>query len=489
MSFPPHKTTPPPSHHYWRWCFGAIFVWTLALGLSLSNTFNDNDRQLDYVHRVIKETSLTQGSPIPDISAYDMLVQDELANSFLAHLFACIVGCSGMCLLTHRFVTQTQLRNEIERVWREDATEFRTCMEASTAGLYRIKDMKFDYVNPAMAHMLGYEVDELVGLTPMEIVAPFERERVHGNTIRRAQGEPGAPYEVMCQRKDGSQFHAITWSNRIIYNGIYSTVGSLIDINERIIAEDNLRKAMDALVKSNAELEHFAYVASHDLQEPLRTITAFSQLLQRRGDNGLDDETRSYLGFVIAGAKRMHSLVNDLLAYSRVGSKGAALEPMDADQAFGIACQSLKESLEESGGTITADPLPHIMGGMQPITQLFQNLLGNALKFRRPGIAPHITVRVVLKDDWAQFSLADNGIGMAPEYQDQIFAMFRRLHNSQAYPGTGIGLAICKRIVEYHGGKIWVDSAEGQGSCFHFTLRLAPPEVDQTHPAIATPSA
>lgn len=231
---------------------------------------------------------------------------------------------------------------------------------------------------------------------------------------------------------------------------------------------DSLRRHVDDLAKSNAELEQFAYVASHDLQEPLRAISGCVQILQNRYKEKLDAPAEELIAHTVEGAARMRTLINDLLAYSRITTRGKQFTPTDAGAALKQALANLETSIQETQARITSDPLPTVDADMTQLAQLFQNLIGNAIKFAREK-PPTIHVGVRREDDWV-FSVRDNGIGIAPEYYERIFVVFQRLHTRSEYPGTGIGLSICRKIVERHGGRVWVESERGQGSTFFFTL-------------------
>jgi signal transduction histidine kinase len=238
-------------------------------------------------------------------------------------------------------------------------------------------------------------------------------------------------------------------------------------------ARVELEVAGRELERSNSDLEQFAYVASHDLQEPLRKVTSFCQLLQRRYGGELDERADQYIDFAVDGAKRMQVLINDLLAFSRVGRTDAKAEILDAGELLDRATENLGGALEESGGAITRDPLPHVRAEPALLATVFQNLLGNALKFRGEE-APRVHVSAVRDGDRWLLRFADNGLGIEQEYADRIFTIFQRLHARSAYPGTGIGLAMCRRIVEHHGGAIWLEHTEPPGATFVVALPVVP---------------
>jgi len=242
-------------------------------------------------------------------------------------------------------------------------------------------------------------------------------------------------------------------------------------------ANDLLAEHAADLQRSNAELEQFAYVASHDLQEPLRKVTSFCQLLQRRYGGQLDERADQYIEFAVDGAKRMQVLINDLLAFSRVGRSAQELGPVPADAALATAKANLAAQVEQAGAVIEAGPLPVVRAQLTLLSVVFQNLISNALKFRTDQ-PPRIAVTAERDEDRWTFAVADNGIGIEPQYADRIFLIFQRLHDRAAYPGTGIGLAMCRKIVEYFGGRIWLDTGATDGTRICFTLPAFPDDEE-----------
>ncbi len=242
------------------------------------------------------------------------------------------------------------------------------------------------------------------------------------------------------------------------------------DATEAWEAERALKARTEELARSNRELEQFAYVASHDLQEPLRMVASYTQLLARRYKGKLDDDADEFINFAVDGATRMQALINDLLKLSRVGTRGKPFVPTDCGKVLDAALANLDIALRESGAVVMRDPMPVITGDETQLIQLLQNLIGNALKFQRPGVKPaiHVGARRIGRA-WELF-VRDNGIGISPEYFDRIFIIFQRLHTKAEYPGTGIGLSLCKKIVERHDGRIWVESRPGEGTSFLFTI-------------------
>lgn len=250
----------------------------------------------------------------------------------------------------------------------------------------------------------------------------------------------------------------------------------------REIAVAEARRQTLALERSNRDLQQFAYAISHDLQEPLRTIVGYSRLIERRHSDELGPQSREFLGLLIDGANRMQQMIEGVLKLARVESKGGEIVEFDAGAVCDRVIRGLRRKIEEVGGRVTRDELPTIRAREILFMQLLQNLIGNGLKFHS-HLPPRVHVSATSRDDFWLFSVRDNGIGIDPRYAEKIFQVFRRLHTIDEYSGTGIGLAICKRIIELHGGHLWVDSSEGQGATFHFTIPITPPSSEPTDEA------
>ncbi len=237
--------------------------------------------------------------------------------------------------------------------------------------------------------------------------------------------------------------------------------------------QSRLRAAMRELERSNKDLEQFAYVASHDLQAPLRMVSMYTQLLAKRYEGRLDDDADDFIGFIVDGAARMSRLLEDLLAYSRVGSEAPIPQPVNAMSAAGQAVTNLEATIAESGAVVVIDDLPVVLADDGMLVRVFQNLIANAVKFHAPDTVPRVSVSAARTGAMWQFSVADRGIGIPPEYFDGVFDVFRRLHPQGEYPGSGVGLAVCKRIIELFGGTIWIEQSDDSGTTFCFTLPAA----------------
>ena len=245
------------------------------------------------------------------------------------------------------------------------------------------------------------------------------------------------------------------------------------DITERRRSEEILKEHAENLKRTNDDLERFAYVASHDLQEPLRTVITFTQLLERRYKGELGPEADDYIRYTVEAGRRMHTLIDNLLEFSRVSRRINVTSHVDPEQILAEALENLRAEAEETGAVVTHDPLPRVAADPSQLVQVFQNLVENAIEYRRERVRPLVHVAAKTLDGMVRFSVQDNGIGIEQQYYERIFIIFQRLHTREHYPGTGIGLALCKRIVERHGGQIWIESEVGKGSTFYFTIPKA----------------
>ena len=333
--------------------------------------------------------------------------------------------------------------------------------------------------NHGAEKVFGYPVSEAVG-KPMQMLVPPERANEEADILARVErGESVEHFETVRVRKDGKGIDvSVTISPIRDSSGAIVGVSKVArDISERKRAEQRLADKVEELARSNRDLEQFAYAASHDLQEPLRMVASYTQLLAERYGGKLDENADKFLGYAREGALRMQVLIRDLLTFSRVVQAGVPRKNVDCDVALEEALQSLTAAIEESGTVVTHTALPNVWADQTQIVQVFQNLIGNAIKFHN-GAPPQCAVSAEKSGCNWLFSVSDNGIGIAPEYAENIFVVFQRLHARTEYPGNGIGLAICKKIIEHYGGTIWVESKVGEGSTFKFTLPAAAPEEE-----------
>lgn len=334
-------------------------------------------------------------------------------------------------------------------------------------------------VNSQTERLFGYARDEMVG-QKIEILLPEQIRAWHaGQRAAYPRGRHNRPMEgieeLYGRRKDGSEFPAeISLSPLDLDDGEFIT--SIIrDITERKTFEQQLKQQAEDLARSNADLQQFAYVASHDLQEPLRMVASYTQLLARRYKGKLDPDADEFVNFAVTGAIRMQELIQDLLAYSRVGTRGRRLAPTNCQVVVDNVIRDLQAAIVEAEAVVSHAELPVVVADATQLNQVFQNLIANAIKFRGAE-PPRVHVSAEPDGDFWRIAVRDNGIGIDPQYAERIFVIFQRLHAAHEYPGTGIGLAICKKIVERHGGRIWFESQPDEGSTFFFTL----PNVGRT---------
>jgi PAS domain S-box-containing protein len=353
----------------------------------------------------------------------------------------------------------------------------RAVEQSPTSIVITDRNARIEYVNARFTALTGYTPEEVLGQNPRVLNSgetPRATFREMWATILAGLEWRG---EFHNRKKNGEPY----WEEAVI-SSLKNNAGEIThfiavkeDITARKQAGQKLRAVLGELERSNRDLEQFAYIASHDLQEPLRLVSNFMQLLAKRYQGRLDADADQFIGFAVDGAQRMQTLIQDLLAYSRVGREIRPFVPVDCHALLTQVVQTLSLAIREQQAVVDCDPLPTVLGDPTQLSQLFQNLVANALKFRRDE-PPRVHVSATLADDrkfW-QFAVSDNGIGIDPAFYERIFVIFQRLHGRGKYPGSGIGLSICQKIVELHGGRIWVDSVKDRGTVFHFTLPHTP---------------
>lgn len=411
------------------------------------------------------------GEPVTDFA---MTIRDATGQRRELVVNAARLPGSADVVISVLDVTQ---QRAAERDLAAAAARLKRIMHINPAGLYALRLDPDDRQAPPVTSMISRGILAISGM-PLESVQPDPlsawRTALHPDDATVVEERQADLYdrgfiehEYRILRPDGE----VVWISDhavVLYDdhgAPAEIIGAWLDISERHAMEDELRR-------SNEELQQFAYVASHDLQEPLRMVSAYLGLLKRRYEGQLDEEADEFIGYAVDGAQRMHRMINDLLAYSRVGRATAPTTRVKAAMAVNTALANLKTAIADAGATVRIEgpALPEVWVDTSQLTRLFQNLIGNALKYRRPDVPPVIVISATRERHHWHITLADNGIGIAPQDQERVFQIFQRLHHNPDADGTGIGLSICKRVVERHGGRIWVESKVGEGSAFHITL-------------------
>lgn len=365
-------------------------------------------------------------------------------------------------------------QKQAEAALRKNAEMLNLLLEHTPAAIAMLdKDMKYQLLSRRWLEDYNLGDQNIIGKSHYEIFPeiPAHWKNIHQRCV---QGAVERCEEDLFVRANG-QKQWLKWEIRPWASdagGINGIIMVSEEITERRKAQEKLQQLNEELIQSNRDLEQFAYVASHDLQEPLRTVTSYAQLLARKYQGNLDAKADKYINYIVEGAARMQQLIEDLLEFSRVGTRAKKLVPTNCENVINQVLENLKIAIAESRTRVTHDPLPTVMGDETQLIQLFQNLIGNAIKFRGEEV-PRVYISVEQREKEWLFSIRDNGIGIETEYFDRIFTIFQRLHSKSEYPGTGIGLAVCKKIVERHGGRIWVESEPSAGTTFHFTIRVS----------------
>ncbi len=361
-----------------------------------------------------------------------------------------------------------------ETALRESEARFRATIESAPTAMVMIDAAgAIMLVNAETEKLFGYAREELLG-KPVEVLVPERFRSKHPEYRREFFSKPqarrmGAGRDLFGLRKDGTEFPIEIGLNPMETEEGLFVLSAIVDISERKRLEGSLRHANEVLERSNLELQQFASIAAHDLQAPLRTIGGFVQLLETHYKENLDAHAERWILLTVRGVERMHTLINDLLSYSRVDARARPFLPVDFAAAFEETLSLLETSIRDSAAEVTCGQLPTVIGDRAQMVQLLQNLIGNAIKYHGSE-PPRVRVDAVRDGDEWLFSVRDNGIGIESKHHEKIFEIFQRLHTERAYPGTGIGLAVCRRVVHRHGGRLWVESQPGAGSVFYFTL-------------------
>ena len=410
--------------------------------------------------------------PDIDVAAFD--------PTFLAIAVTIVTGLLIALALAstvaHRhFEIARRLREEVIRrgaVEKELRKLTRAVEQSPAMVMITDRDGLIEYVNPRFTEITGYTAEEVLGRSPALLKSGETAPETYADLWKTISEGNEWHGEFHNRRKDGSMFWGAASISPITGSRGRTThfLGLQEDVTERKAAEMELAAKSEQLASSNAELEQFAYVASHDLQEPLRTVSNYVQLLERRYPDRFTDEAGEYMAFVVDAAKRMRAQIKDLLEYSRVRNRPQETKVVDANLLVDVALANLHDAIRASRADISVEPLPYISADEGQMISLFQNLIGNGIKYRAPDRRPVIKVAAHRVDDHWVVSVADNGIGIDPEYHERIFVIFQRLHNREEFEGTGIGLAVCKRIVEGHGGHIWLNSELGKGTTLYFSV-------------------
>ncbi|MBN2534044.1 MAG: PAS domain S-box protein [Spirochaetales bacterium] len=398
----------------------------------------------------------------------------------------CIRDKKGKIIGTFGISRDITLQKKIENALKTSEAKYKDLYDNAPIGYHEIDlEGKIVRVNQTEAKLLGYRVDEMIGKSIMDFLPPKYKKKAKKEIISKLHytgSLRSTEWKYIC--KNGKEID-VSLTYRPCYDHGNKPIGAFItvqDISDKKRAQEKLRRTARELKKtaiklkrSNADLEQFAYIASHDLQEPLRMVSCYLQLIAKRYKDKLDSTADDFINFAVDGAERMQGLINDLLVYSRVDTKGKAFELTDFNQVLDIVKTNLKVTIEESSAEIISGKMPAVMADRGQMEQVFQNLICNAIKFRQ-DTPPVIDISAKLHEDKWLFAVKDNGIGIDPIYADRIFKIFQRLHLKNEYPGTGIGLSVCKKIIERHDGKIWMEARKEGGTIFYFTIPNKNPE-------------
>jgi PAS domain S-box-containing protein len=397
--------------------------------------------------------------------------RSEIETQIVSHSSIFFIGLLGIVLGIRRLEERERERDHAQEALQASEKKYRRLFDDSRDGVFMTSRAgELLEANQSVCDIFGYTLEEMIGMDVHRLYLSSSDRAEYQQVVERTGSVKD--YEVRLRKKDGTLIDCLLTSNvRLGKDGsVLGYQGIIRDVTRQKKDEQALKTQAKELQRSNADLEQFAFVASHDLQEPLRNVTACVQLLQKRCKGELGTETEQFMGFALDSVTRMRDLINDLLTYSRVGTQGRPFEPTNCEEVLYHVKANLASAIARTGAVVTRDPLPVVSGDPTQLVQVFQNLIANAIKFHGNGRAPKVHITAVENEHQWTFSVKDNGIGIEPQHLDRIFTVFQRLHRKTEYEGTGIGLAIVKKIVNRHRGEVWVESEPGTGSSFYFTL-------------------
>jgi PAS domain S-box-containing protein len=437
--------------------FSVIASLVLILALSIFIALRFTKRIEGPINHLIKSSTVIQGGN------YKHRVDQDVVSA----------GPEELVILCNAFNEMSATIDSHMITVQESEQKYKALMDHNPDMVFSLDDEgKIQEINSVVTRILGYETDEVIGQHFTPFIEPEDLEKTikyFGQAIRGIANN----FEILLMAKDKNPLlFSITLFPIITNKEIKGVYGIGKDITQVKLAEATLIEYSKKLEQSNKDLQQFAYIASHDLQEPLRMVTSYLQLLEKRYKTSLDQDAHEFIDFAVDGAKRMQKLIRDLLNYSRINTQGNEFKAVDSQEIFEQVLDNLEFKIKEKDVEISSDPLPVVHGDETQLIQLLQNLIANSIKFNdKKKCSIHISAEKRALN-WI-FSVRDNGIGIPKQYEERIFTIFQRLHTRDEYEGTGIGLAICKRIVERHGGTIWFESREGEGSTFNFTVPIA----------------
>jgi len=434
-------------------------------------TRNMEDFYFDPGERQAMLARLRQENSLPD---HELRFRRKDGSQGWVLAYICLVqGADGQVQI-HGTILDITRQKEAEEALRKTEALYHSLVETVPMSIFR-KDLdgRFTFANQRFADSVGRAPEDIVGLTDFDFY-PRELAEKYQRDDRRVIAA-GQVFDAIEAHHDPDRAPAYVQVLKAPVRGsrdeIVGTQGIFWDVTARKRAEQELERTAAELARSNDELQQFAYVASHDLQEPLRMVSSYCQLLKRRYQGKLDAAADEFIDYAVDGAARMEKLISDLLAYSRISTRGQPFKPTPTEAVLERVLANLRLAIQEAGARITHDPLPVVSADDSQLVQLLQNLISNAIKFHSPD-TPRVHIAAEPRGASWSFSVRDNGIGIEPRHLQRIFGVFERLHPSTEYSGTGIGLAICRRIVQRHGGRLWVESEPGRGSVFIFTLPM-----------------